>query len=79
MLFLIGSYCECFAGTTFCSDSCTCENCSNKDDYVEDVDKARNKLLAHNPLAFGPKVVSSDTLTDIKVVPKGNLSFYVFP
>lgn len=67
-LFLLCSYCECFAAGVYCADSCACENCFNKPEYEDTVLDTRQQIESRNPLAFAPKVVKLGTDSPANIV-----------
>lgn len=73
ILFCHGSYCECFAAGVYCIDSCACENCFNKPEYVDKVLETREQIELRNPLAFAPKIVkhANDSPAYAVVMPSG--------
>ncbi|GAB2223046.1 hypothetical protein Droror1_Dr00017181 [Drosera rotundifolia] len=48
-------YCECFAALKFCSGSCACKDCENKEESTNIVDDKRKKIKTRNTKAFSPK------------------------
>eukprot|EP01017_Pseudomicrothorax_dubius_P047492 TRINITY_DN8544_c0_g4_i1.p1 TRINITY_DN8544_c0_g4~~TRINITY_DN8544_c0_g4_i1.p1 ORF type:complete len:458 (-),score=101.17 TRINITY_DN8544_c0_g4_i1:188-1561(-) len=63
-------YCDCFANGEFCQ-GCNCVNCANIEENVEERNNAVFAILERNPLAFQPKVASSDEEEDKKKHKKG--------
>lgn len=53
-------YCECFAAGGFCSDGCTCQNCSNTELHIDLVHQARDAILSKDPEAFDTKVTEEE-------------------
>ena len=49
-------YCECFAAGRLCEDDCSCQNCSNTEANIEEVEKTRKAIKQRNPHAFAPKI-----------------------
>ncbi|KAK1287722.1 Protein tesmin/TSO1-like CXC 2 [Acorus calamus] len=59
-------YCACFTASTYCHESCSCQDCCNKPTNEEKVLETRREIEARNPIAFAPKVIkSADTNSDI--------------
>ncbi|KAK1265939.1 Protein tesmin/TSO1-like CXC 2 [Acorus gramineus] len=59
-------YCACFTASTYCHESCSCQDCCNKPINEEKVLETRREIEARNPIAFAPKVIkSADTNSDI--------------
>nr|XP_010914918.1 CRC domain-containing protein TSO1 isoform X1 [Elaeis guineensis] len=50
-------YCDCFAGGTFCTEACACQECFNRPEHEDTVRETRQQIESRNPLAFAPKVV----------------------
>ncbi|GLU22128.1 hypothetical protein SLE2022_382240 [Rubroshorea leprosula] len=65
-------YCECFAAGVYCIDSCACENCFNKPEYVDKVLETREQIELRNPLAFAPKIVKHANDSPAYAVEEGN-------
>ena len=49
-------YCECFANSMFCNDTCVCLECRNDIQHMELRKTVISKILKRNPGAFRPKV-----------------------
>eukprot|EP00803_Ostreobium_quekettii_P000635 evm.model.scf_2559.4 EVM.evm.TU.scf_2559.4 scf_2559:13132-19425(-) len=53
-------YCECFASGRYCT-GCQCRGCKNKEEYKDEVAKAREECIKRNPVAFEGKIVTKST------------------
>ncbi|GJM95965.1 hypothetical protein PR202_ga12764 [Eleusine coracana subsp. coracana] len=51
------SYCACFAAKVYCSESCSCQGCSNNHSHEEVVLCIRKQIESRNPLAFAPNII----------------------
>ncbi|GAB2269193.1 hypothetical protein Dimus_004122 [Dionaea muscipula] len=49
-------YCDCFAARCYCSESCACHGCCNKEGGKDIVLETRQQIQVRNSLAFAPKV-----------------------
>lgn len=69
-MFLLFSYCDCFAAGIFCTEACGCQQCNNKPENEDAIREAKQQIESRNPLAFAPKVVLcvSDPLKDSEVI-----------
>lgn len=48
-------YCECFSSGILCKD-CNCLDCLNLENFIEEVNKAKQIIKEKNPNAFLPKI-----------------------
>lgn len=77
-LYILGSYCECFAAGVYCVEPCSCQGCLNKPVHEETVLATRKQIESRNPLAFAPKVIRTSEHDQEMGVGTKNYNIYFF-
>ncbi|KAJ1481979.1 hypothetical protein T484DRAFT_1668171, partial [Baffinella frigidus] len=62
-------YCECFAGGAYCTAACNCQACQNNEQYEAQRKSAVDATLERNPMAFRPKIATSNLQAGIEDSP----------
>jgi hypothetical protein len=55
-------YCECFRSNGFCDPSCSCQECYNKEEYVDIRNQFYKEQLQRNPSSFSSKIIELPTI-----------------
>ena len=64
-------YCECFKAGILCDpNECSCADCHNNEDHLDELEEVKAKLIEKNPAAFERRRVQTDaTISPVDVRP----------
>lgn len=64
-------HCICFRDRGYCDDSCSCENCYNREEFADMISHIRELTQEINPLAFKSKIQVIETKSGQKIHNRG--------